>query len=1728
MVTFSLPADDEVAEAANGTPKPRPPLPFAKRSLVSSFSAKRNDTPYKPAPSRSLFGNQQDETPPAGGLSSSSIATARNIFSATTFADSPSSTTFSPSLPQSAMKRLFAPGSTPEPNRLLRAQATPRGMAAAASDKELFPMRIASPPPELTGEALSQKVPKDWNSKGSIYSDQFLGHLCPAELDDEQRRQFFCILDLRRLKYAANEIFSRKDWKLNVVNFAKEFEKSRSIILLRYGLYEFQTIKPSKAILQKWRREHGLPQSDEEEADGTPSRFASAKKRKASDDFAKDPAASAKGKRRAMDVDEPEPETPAVAPSKNKRKASLSVESPAKMQKAAPSSAKALFEKIANKATATQSPAATAPGNLFAMAKPSGSSGSNLARSVLTSGASQGGGPDAPQPGGNIFGYLSDASSAKNSGVEADAESEGETGSDETAKQRQKDKPTLDVAGADHGYKSSFAAAANAATAADTATATQVSNPFMSMGGNTSTGNSSVPGTRESTPGRSLFDRVTKGSDGYPMRAEAKAEVEAEKPQATIDNPTAPLDQTWNPNTTPIKFAPAATQSSSLFGNATSTTTNNTNNIFAPKPAASSANWATAAQHAPPAKAPLFGAVAGQGGGQDGGESDKENGSKRSKKTTPEAAKPAAAAPSSIFGEKTAAVGAQDKPADAEPPKPASLFGGQAAPSIFGSTPATTSSLFGASKAGAAASDSSAPAAPAKPGFLFGAPSTVGGAKSATASAAAAEPAASQPALFGFGAASRADSAKSSLETEAAASKAAPSAGDKSSSSGNAAGGSSLFGGSPMKQDDPSPAKNPFAGGSTTSLFSFGAKPQGSTESAPAFGSPSANSSAGHNVSFGAGAPSNTGGFNFNFTGGTTASGSSSFVNPFAAQPSSDAAPKATGGGLFSFDSSSAPSNPFQFGSSSGANGSTSTSSGGSIFGQLGGGVSGPGGTSSNLSGGQSQASSQASGAVFGSSQPAPAFGGVQPPAGGSSTTGTNSPLNFGGGGSSLATTPAVGTPEHWSQAEGTTATSGGEPKEGEEDAQIRLADVVDADEVVLHEVRAKALKFTSPREDKADSEEGKKAKAKSPWTTQGVGPLRLLKHRVTGAVRLLLRTEPSGNVAVNRTVLPTVVYKADGKYVKVTTSTAEGHGLETWMMQNVAAFIAVFAGLAVAASADCPPPVPCLRRADCTENINGCTVCKPECTVGGRRCPPPVACLRRSDCTENINGCTVCKPECTVGGAACPPPVACLRRADCTENVNGCTVCKPECRGEANREIITIQAGQCGNSIGSQFWQQLCQEHGISQDGNLEDFATEGGDRKDVFYYQSDDTRYIPRAILIDLEPRVINGIQTGPYRNIYNPENFYVGKNGMGAANNWGDGYQSGEAVCEDIMEMIDREADGSDSLEGFMMLHSIAGGTGSGLGSFLLERLNDRFPKKIIQTYSVFPDTTNAGDVVVHPYNSILSMRRLTQNADSVVVLDNGALSHIAADRLHVQEPSFQQTNQLVATVMSASTTTLRYPGYMHNDLVSILASLIPTPRCHFLMTAYTPFTGDQVEQAKTVRKTTVLDVMRRLLQPKNRMVSTVPGKKSCYMSILNVIQGEVDPTDVHKSLLRIRERRLATFIPWGPASIQVALTKRSPYISASHRVSGLMLANHTSIATLFKRILKQYDGMRKRNAFMEGYKKTAPFSENLDEFDEAREVVAELIGEYEAAEGADYLNPDAGEKPSSSADADKRMS
>ena len=112
-------------------------------------------------------------------------------------------------------------------------------------------------------------------------------------------------------------------------------------------------------------------------------------------------------------------------------------------------------------------------------------------------------------------------------------------------------------------------------------------------------------------------------------------------------------------------------------------------------------------------------------------------------------------------------------------------------------------------------------------------------------------------------------------------------------------------------------------------------------------------------------------------------------------------------------------------------------------------------------------------------------------------------------------------------------------------------------------------------------------------------------------------------------------------------------------------------------------------------------------------------------------------------------------------------------------REVITLQVGQCGNQIGTEFWKQLCAEHGISKDGILEEYAANGnaGDRKDVFFYQADDEHYVPRALLLDLEPRVVNSIQSSMHRDLFNPENIFISKEGGGAGNNWASGYRQAQ---------------------------------------------------------------------------------------------------------------------------------------------------------------------------------------------------------------------------------------------------------------------------------------------------------------------------------------------------------------
>jgi tubulin gamma len=128
------------------------------------------------------------------------------------------------------------------------------------------------------------------------------------------------------------------------------------------------------------------------------------------------------------------------------------------------------------------------------------------------------------------------------------------------------------------------------------------------------------------------------------------------------------------------------------------------------------------------------------------------------------------------------------------------------------------------------------------------------------------------------------------------------------------------------------------------------------------------------------------------------------------------------------------------------------------------------------------------------------------------------------------------------------------------------------------------------------------------------------------------------------------------------------------------------------------------------------------------------------------------------------------------------------------------------------------------------------------------------------------------------------------------------------------------------------------------------------------------------------------------------------------------------------------------------------------------------------------------MRRLLQSKNIMVSG-GAKKGIYISILNIIQGDVEPTKIHQTLQKIREKQLAYFIPWGPGSIQVALSKKYLYIETTYKVSGIMLANHTSINLLMQKIVESFSTLFKKKAYLDSFRKEDIFKDSLEEFDDS---------------------------------------
>ncbi|KAK5918879.1 hypothetical protein CgunFtcFv8_022821 [Champsocephalus gunnari] len=105
-------------------------------------------------------------------------------------------------------------------------------------------------------------------------------------------------------------------------------------------------------------------------------------------------------------------------------------------------------------------------------------------------------------------------------------------------------------------------------------------------------------------------------------------------------------------------------------------------------------------------------------------------------------------------------------------------------------------------------------------------------------------------------------------------------------------------------------------------------------------------------------------------------------------------------------------------------------------------------------------------------------------------------------------------------------------------------------------------------------------------------------------------------------------------------------------------------------------------------------------------------------------------------------------------------------------REIVHLQAGQCGNQIGAKFWEVISDEHGIDPTGTYHGDSDLQLERINVYYNEASGGKYVPRAVLVDLEPGTMDSVRSGPFGQIFRPDNFVFGQSGAG--NNWAKEYQ------------------------------------------------------------------------------------------------------------------------------------------------------------------------------------------------------------------------------------------------------------------------------------------------------------------------------------------------------------------
>ncbi|XP_072687804.1 tubulin epsilon chain isoform X3 [Canis lupus baileyi] len=410
--------------------------------------------------------------------------------------------------------------------------------------------------------------------------------------------------------------------------------------------------------------------------------------------------------------------------------------------------------------------------------------------------------------------------------------------------------------------------------------------------------------------------------------------------------------------------------------------------------------------------------------------------------------------------------------------------------------------------------------------------------------------------------------------------------------------------------------------------------------------------------------------------------------------------------------------------------------------------------------------------------------------------------------------------------------------------------------------------------------------------------------------------------------------------------------------------------------------------------------------------------------------------------------------------------------------QSVVVQVGQCGNQIGCCFWDLALREHAAVNQQGVYDEAISS-------FFRNVDTRVVgdggsiskgkicslkARAVLIDMEEGVVNEILQGPLRDVFDSKQLITDISGSG--NNWAVGHKVfGSLYQEQILEKLRKSAEHCDCLQCFFIIHSMGGGTGSGLGTFLLKVLEDEFPEVYRFVTSVKIDLmVNSGKLGT------------TIKAKSLVTSSAGAVK-----KRH-QKP-FDAMNNIVANLLLNLTSSARFEGSLNMDLNEISMNLVPFPQLHYLVSSLTPLYTLADVNIPTRR----LDQMFSDAFSKDHQLIRADPKHSLYLACALMVRGNVQVSDLRRNIERLKPS--LRFISWNQEGWKTSLCSVPP---VGHSHSLLALANNTCVKPTFMELRDRFTRLYKKKAHLHHYLQIEGMEESC--FMEAVSSLSRLIEEY----------------------------